>query len=563
MWFRRLASVTVIIGFYACTDRVAVSSSLGQGPRVGVAKAGAHTNAPAQTLDAEIQGAITAARAAGAPSELDALYTAGAYQPLWLDAVGHPTRDAGDALTLLANAADEGLDPQQYGAPALERRAAAIASSSAAGERAAFDVALSHAILRYLRHLHNGRVDPRAIGFRMTAPPKDHDVVAVLRRAVETHQIAAAAATFTPPLVLYRALRSMLAHYKRLAIDEGELPRASRTVKPGEFYEDRGLLVRRLMALGDLTEPDAPAAAPTYDDVLVEAVKHFQMRHGLLPDGVLGPATLAALRTPLARRVRQIELALERLRWLPDLDPNRFVAVNIPMFRVWAWDVVPADGAPSFGTNVIVGRALNTQTPVFVEEMQHIIFRPYWNVPSSILRNEILPILRNDPDYLRRQNMEIVSGESDASPVVPLSSDALTLLQRGQLRVRQRPGPDNALGLVKFVFPNDQNVYMHSTPAPELFGRARRDFSHGCIRLEDPIGLAAWVLAGQGWTRTAIEAAMTGPTSRRVDLTHPIQVIIFYITAAVMPEDGTIRFAEDIYRHDQQLERALIAPPSR
>jgi L,D-transpeptidase YcbB len=264
------------------------------------------------------------------------------------------------------------------------------------------------------------------------------------------------------------------------------------------------------------------------------------------------------LRVPLATRVRQIELALERLRWLPHLGHERFLAVNIPMFRLWAWDSIPPDGAPSFDMGVIVGRALDTRTPVFVEEMRSIIIRPYWNIPSSILRHEILPAIERDPEYLRRQDMEIVSGSGDDAHPVPATAENLARLREGRLRVRQRPGPNNALGLVKFVFPNDENVYMHGTPAMQLFSRSRRDFSHGCVRLEDPVALAEWVLNDQPeWTRDRILAAMQGSAPRRVNLRQPIQVILFYITAVVMPDDGTVRFADDIYGHDARLEKAL------
>jgi len=301
-----------------------------------------------------------------------------------------------------------------------------------------------------------------------------------------------------------------------------------------------------------------PSEASTYNGAVVEAVQRFQRRHGLLPDGVLGKETQAALRVPLSWRVRQIELALERLRWLPHVGDARLLAVNIPMFHLWGWDQIPENGAPSFGTGVIVGRALNTQTPVFVEEMRYIIFRPYWNIPPSILRHETLPAIERDPNYLQRQDMEIVSGPGDNARPVALTAESIAQLRRGTLRVRQRPGPKNSLGLVKFVFPNDENVYMHGTPAPQLFSRARRDFSHGCVRVEDPVALAEWVLKGEpAWTRDRILAAMNGDRSQRVDLTRPIQVILFYVTAVVMPEDGTIRFAEDIYGHDIGLDRAL------
>ena len=229
------------------------------------------------------------------------------------------------------------------------------------------------------------------------------------------------------------------------------------------------------------------------------------------------------------------------------------------MFQLWVWDTIPPNGAPSFGMDIIVGRALNRQTPVFVEEMQYVIFRPYWNVPAvdRSWRNRPGTSAR-DPDYLRRQDMEIVSGPGDDARPVPLSAESLAELERGRLRVRQRPGPKNSLGLVKFVFPNDANVYLHGTPAPQLFRQTRRDFSHGCVRVADPVALAEWALTGQDeWTRDRIVAAMNADRPMQVNLTRPIQVILFYVTAAVMPEDGAIRFAEDIYGHDAKLDRAL------
>jgi murein L,D-transpeptidase YcbB/YkuD len=313
------------------------------------------------------------------------------------------------------------------------------------------------------------------------------------------------------------------------------------------------------VALGDLPAGTVAATGSTeYRGALVDGVKRFQRRHGLALDGIIGRSSDVALRIPIATRVRQIELALERLRWLPHLGEQRLLAINIPMFRVWAWDAIPPDGEPLFGMDVIVGRALRTQTPVFVEQLQELIFRPYWNVPSSIVRHEILPRLDRDPEYLRRERMEIVLGPGDDARVVADTPENLVRLRQGTLRLRQRPGPQNALGLVKFVFPNSENVYMHGTPAQALFSRSRRDFSHGCVRVENPIALAEWALKEQPqWTRDRIVAAMTGTQSIRVPLLKPIQVILFYTTAAVMPDDGTIHFAEDIYLHDALLDRAL------
>jgi murein L,D-transpeptidase YcbB/YkuD len=287
-------------------------------------------------------------------------------------------------------------------------------------------------------------------------------------------------------------------------------------------------------------------------------VRRFQVRHALEPDGVLGLATLAALNVPLATRVEQIELALERLRVLPPLGRQRFVVVNIPAFQLFAFDSVGGSGAPSLQMKVVTGKALDTRTPLLFEELRYVEFRPYWNVPRSILVKEILPLLRRRPSYLRSNQMEIVDPRDN------VLSDALTAeilrgLAAGELRVRQRPGPRNALGLAKFVFPNAANVYMHGTPQTELFSRTRRDFSHGCIRLEDPEALAAWVLQDQpAWSRAAIERAMSADGTTRVLLTRPMPVVVFYTTAVAAP-DGTIRFYQDVYGHDRELVEALRA----
>ena len=290
-------------------------------------------------------------------------------------------------------------------------------------------------------------------------------------------------------------------------------------------------------------------------------LKRFQTRHGLAADGVVGPITLAALKVPLAHRVQLLEMALERLRWLPELGTRPFIGINIPMFRLWAWDpAAQADTSISIG--VVVGRALNTQTPVMAEEMRYLVFRPYWNLPRSIVLNEVLPALARDPGYLQRHDMEIVRGGGNDAKPVAASTENLAALRAGSLRLRQRPGPKNPLGRVKFIFPNAANIYLHDTPATQLFGRARRDFSHGCVRVENPVALAQWVLQHEnGLTRERVEAAMAGTSPRRVELTRAFRVVLFYMTSMVMPVDQALQFADDIYGHDTRLARALANRP--
>jgi murein L,D-transpeptidase YcbB/YkuD len=494
--------------------------------------------------------------------ELADLYQANHNGPLWSDEQGRPTDNAHDGLQLLRHAADDALDPADYYQGVLARLQSSVkAVPSSPAVLARFDVVLSAAMLRLVRHAHLGRVDPRTIGFRLDVRRDQHDFGLILRGAIAERRVANVVADLSPRLVQYRLLRAMLPRYRSLAADPTLVaPQAiSRVIHPGDPFADAGALQHVLMALGDLpaNEP-ALSEQARYEGAVVEGVKRFQLRHGLDSDGILGKSTIAALRVPLTWRVRQIELALERLRWLPDLGDQRLIALNTPMFRLWAWNRVPPSGKPLFGMDVIVGRALRTQTPVFVADMREVIFRPYWNVPRSILRHEVLPKIERDPEYLFHEDMEIVRGAADNATRVDLTTDALTGLKQGVLRVRQRPGPKNALGLVKFVFPNSEDVYMHGTPAQALFARSRRDFSHGCVRLADPVGLAEWVLEDDPeWGRDRIVAAMTGTETIHVKLPSPIKVILFYTTATVMPEDGTIRFAEDIYRHDARLDRAL------
>jgi murein L,D-transpeptidase YcbB/YkuD len=496
-------------------------------------------------------------------AELAAWYRTAGDSPVWLDAAG-PDRNARMAVRLLGSAADDGLDPAEYYQSLLARLMPALQAQASPRSKdlASFDVAVSLGMLRYLRHLHAGRVDPRTIGFRLSVPADSHEYVALLRAALADHRILETAAGLRPSFGRYGDLRAMLARYRALAAEPAfAAPLPATHARPGDAYDGADVLYRRLVAFGDLAA-DAPASADSarYEGTLVEGVKRFQVRHGLDADGVLGTRTLAALRTPIAWRVRQIEMALERLRWLPHAGRDRLIFLNIPMFRLWAWDALPPSGAPSVSMDVIVGRALNTQTPVFVAEMREVIFRPYWNVPPAILRHEVLPMIERDPDYLRREDMEIVRGPGDDARPVDATDENLAAVRRGALRLRQRPGPRNALGLIKFAFPSELNVYMHGTPAQALFSRSRRDFSHGCVRVEDPVTLAAWALEDRPeWTREEIVAATEASQSIHVRLTRPIQVILFYTTAAVMPEDGTLRFADDIYRHDARLDRALAA----
>jgi murein L,D-transpeptidase YcbB/YkuD len=331
------------------------------------------------------------------------------------------------------------------------------------------------------------------------------------------------------------------------------LPKGRRKVEPGQAWDGIPALRARLRVRGDLAE-DAPDGA-LYDPATAAAVKRFQARHVLDADGVIGPATIEAANVPLLRRVRQLELALERGRWLPRITDRPTVFVNLPIFRLWASD--PVRGDEPLRMKVVVGKAMDHKTPIFLDKMEYVVFRPYWNPPYSITKKEIVPHARRDPAYLARENFEIVASGADDAPALETTPANLDAVLAGRLYVRQKPGPRNSLGLAKFIFPNAENIYMHGTPAPQLFARTRRDFSHGCIRLEDPAALAEWVLRDlDGWDRARIEAAMQGERPRRVNLRQPLAVVLFYDTVHVNSE-GVVHFVGDIYGHDRALDQAL------
>jgi murein L,D-transpeptidase YcbB/YkuD len=494
---------------------------------------------------------------------LKALYAAEPDRLFWF-AGDTPYPDLEAAVETLDGAAAQGLDPSDYDARMLEARKASLDKASP-GDRALFDVALSVAAMRYLSALHEGRVDPRYVGFDYDVSQKRLDLALALRSTRGAGGLAKAAEAAEPHFPVYSRLLKALADYRALAA-EGEppavppLPSGRKKVEPGQPWAGATALVARLRALGDLPAdaalpPTAADGTPLYAGALVDAVKSFQDRHALEPDGVIGASTIAALDVTLEQRVRQIELALERERWLPEIRQQPLVFVNVCLFRLWAYD--PEQPDQPLRMNVVVGKSLGHATPIFIDQMEYVVFRPYWNPPPSIVREEIVPKARRDPDYLGREGMEIVASGDEDAPALPPTPENLDAVAAGRLSVRQRPGEKNALGLAKFIFPNSENVYMHGTPAQSLFSRARRDFSHGCIRLENPAALAAWVLRDQPeWTPARIEAAMKGERPTHVSLKHKLTVILFYDTAYV-GNSGRVRFSDDIYGHDAQLAKAL------
>jgi murein L,D-transpeptidase YcbB/YkuD len=488
------------------------------------------------------------------------MYQAQGYRMLWSDGA-KPTAAAVALVHELQGAADRGLDPADYSG----ERLASVLSDLAGRQKpefdewALFDVSVSLAGVRFLSDLHFGRIDPATVGHNLSVGRANLDVPAALARIASASDVAAALDALEPPFKHYALLKRELAHYRALAAEPGinDLPALpGKSVKPGGAYSGADQLQRLLMLLGDA--PGSSAAAPnSLTPALVDALEHFQVRHGEKPDGVLGAATFAELVRPLGERVRQIELTMERWRWLPSVV-NAPIIVNIPQFRLFAFESNSDSESLIRQMDVIVGKAFEaTQTPVFAADMTYLIFRPYWEVPYSIAVKEIVPGARRNPASIEKHQMEIVRGGGDSAVLMPNTAENVELVAKGQLRLRQKPGPNNSLGLVKFMFPNAYNVYLHSTPAQALFNESRRDFSHGCVRVSDPVGLAQFVLRDSPeWPREKIEAAMNGNSTITVTLKNRIRIFIVYGTALAL-EDGRILFFDDIYGHDQRLEAAL------
>ena len=488
------------------------------------------------------------------------LYELNGYSLWWVRA-GEPTAQAKQLIALLRQADQKGLSAEDYDGPRWDDRLAKLKPATVQPTEAdavKFDLALTVCAMRYISDLHIGKVNPKHLAFALDVDSKKIDLAGFIKdHVVDGSNVAGALAQVEPQYPGYRRTIQALQTYLELARkDDGEqLPAVKKAVLPGDTYPGVPRLTRLLRLLGDLPPGvNLPVDPPIYQGALVDAVKNFQRRHGRDRNGHIDAQTLADLNVPLSRRIRQMQLTLERWRWLPDSFQSAPIVVNIPEFRLRAYD---QNFKVAVRMKVVVGKAYGHHTPVFSDTMQYVVFRPYWEVPFSITRAETVPHILRDPGYLAKENMEIVDSRQSVVSAGTVSGEVLDQLRAGKLFVRQQPGPKNSLGLVKFVFPNSYNVYMHDTPSTELFAKSRRDFSHGCIRLERPADLAAWVLRDNpGWTPQRIQAAMNGATTQQVNLAHPIPVLIVYATA-VVPEDGLVHFYDDIYGHDAALEKAL------
>jgi len=479
------------------------------------------------------------------------VYSEHQMRPFWMTADG-PSPQGRALLNALRSIEEDGLNPSDYGLtsddPFLSRdQAAAFAE---------MDLRLSIGVIEAASDLARGRIEPARVDPDVFIEPKRLDREGVLQAALEASDLKAFILGFRPNTDSYRRLRAALARYRMIRAKGGWSVIPEYLYEKGSVSANVALLRKRLRISGDIPSNAPQSATPeVFDDVLLRGLQQFQKRHGLKVTGRTDYPTLNALNVPVDRRIQQIVINLERSRWMPGQWDERYVFVNLADFELKVID----RERTIFTTEVVVGAPFH-RTPVFSDQIRYLVFNPYWNVPQSIAREEFLPELRENPYYLEKEGYELLSGWSqDARTVDPLTVNWDTVSSESfPYRLRQKPGPQNSLGNIKFMFPNKHDIYLHGTPKQELFDHNARAFSHGCIRVKDPISLAQILLRGKdGWDREKIKLETSRDRPRVVTLDGPVPVHLYYLTAWA-GKDGTVHFRPDIYQRDQLLARALF-----
>ena len=476
-------------------------------------------------------------------SVLPDLYERAGFELLW-------TRPgAAEGMLAAVRGADaHGLDPNDYHRPEIERLLAAPPGTE---QQVDLDLLLTDALVRLAYHLVFGKVDPERLDPDWNGARElgNVDPVDALRRVIEAQDVAAAVAALAPGHPVYARFQAALARYRELAA-HGAFPAvpAGPKLAPGDAGPRVAALRRRLAAEGDLAPELAEGDA--FDAPLEQAVARAQARFGLEPDGVVGPATLAALNVPVGARVDQIRLNLERARWVLHAVQGKLVLVDVAGFRLLFFD-----GDLAWTTRVVVGKPYR-KTPIFRSEIRYLVLNPTWTVPPTILRQDVLPAVRRDRSYLAKKKLRVI--DASGRVVDPRTVDwATSASGRFPYQLRQDPGPDNALGRIKFMFPNTHSVYLHDTPARDLFGKAERAASSGCIRVEDPLELAVRLLDDpEQWSRAELERAVASNATRTLNLREPVAVILMYWTLGVDAE-GVVSFKPDLYARDATVLAAL------
>ncbi|MBK8537175.1 MAG: L,D-transpeptidase family protein [Candidatus Competibacteraceae bacterium] len=478
------------------------------------------------------------------------------YQAGWLNADGRPSPAVDALLKAIGEADQEGLHSADYYPAELRKRLKILQQDgSATGDSALaeFDLLLTDTYLTYGSHLLAGRFSPRKIDPEWAIKPRTRDLAVVLQEALGSNTVGESLRALKPQGKGYVRLREVLHHYREVAA-KGGWPTVA--AGPNLALGSQGQRVQdlriRLQSSSDLSgSASGKNASALFDKPVAEAVRRFQKRHGLVESGVVNTATLTALNVPVSERIRQVELNLERWRWLPDDFGARYILVNIPSFKMNVFE----DGKAVIESNVVVGRQ-ERQTPTFTANMAYLVLSPKWNVPQSIAVKDKLPQLKRSPYALARQNIRVFNRAGQEINPGTVNWQAVSA-NSFNYQLRQDAGPRNALGGIKFMFPNPYNVYLHDTPSRELFSRNQRTFSSGCIRISNPVELAEYLLKfDPKWTRDTIKTASTSGKQRVVNLQQAMPVYLLYWTAWV-DENGLAHFRDDIYQRDKPMLRAL------
>jgi murein L,D-transpeptidase YcbB/YkuD len=474
-------------------------------------------------------------------------------RPLWVTPEG-PSPKASIILDFLSKAETEGLDPKNYEVDQISALFAARQPRSLAR----LDTLLTFNLIKYIHDVSRGRIKPRYAEPALFAEAGDvnFESLATMEKVLSVPDLAAYLASLPPAHQHYANLKRALMTYRAME-KRGGWPSITtgKTIRPGDQDDRIPAIIRRLSVTGDLDPEIAPVAY--YDPLLENSIVRFQIRHGLTPDGVIGRNTFAALNVSVSSAIKQIIINMTRWRWQEHDLGEKYILVNIANFDLTAFE----SRREAFSFPVIVGK-FQHQTPVFSDRIIYIEFNPYWNIPPSIARNEELPKLRKDPHYLVKRHIRLFScWSADAGEIDSRTVDWKNVgwTRMGRYKLRQDPGPWNALGQVKFVFPNKYDVYLHDTPTQNLFSRTKRDFSHGCIRVSDPSGLAAFVLkdASGTWTPEEIDNIIKEGERVVIHLPEPLPVHITYQTSWV-DKKGIIYFNRDVYGRDKKLLKALF-----
>lgn len=466
------------------------------------------------------------------------------YRPIWNDGQ-HYSDKARQLLNVIYQAGNYGLNPFDYDAKILRSFLQANAIDQTLLTKS--DIVFTHAFVKLASHIRNGRLSNH-----QNLQEDQYQLLSKLNSAIEQDNIVDAIKKLQPGHSTYKNLVEALNQYKKIQLDSHNITLSKRSYELGDHSDEIPRIRKRLHALGDLTDEDLDSHV--YNEKLMKSVSHFQQRHGLAPDGVLGKQTLRELNAPIWRRIQQLELNLARAQSLPNISIGKHLVINIPAYKLYLYD----NQQLTYQSNVVVGKKKH-ETPVISSELTKIILSPYWHVPKSITRNEIIPKLLIDPDYLSKNNMRLISTHSVNRHYVDPSTIDWTSIDIDNLnfRVRQEPGNQNSLGKIKFYFPNNYSVYLHDTPSRGLFVKPQRAFSHGCIRLEDPFGLAEKLLAAEtGWSKYDLLDLSRQTKSKPLRLEAPVPIHLTYMTAWA-DDQGVVNFRPDIYNRDTQMLASL------